>query len=93
MSHVTSNPAIAVPEGEAPPEHCPHCEQPFRTERLLALHLGETHEEALTDAQRRAYEDAYEDESDELFIYHLKVIGALIVVYFFVTYAYAFAWA
>jgi hypothetical protein len=93
MSHATSSPETDVPSGETPPEQCPYCEQPFRTERLLALHLGEVHDEVLTDAQRRVYEDAFEAESDELFIYHLKVIGALIVVYFFVTYAYAFAWA
>ena len=93
MSYATSSPEITVPDGENQPERCPYCEQPFPTERLLALHLGEVHDEALTDAQRQAYEDAYDAESDELFIYHLKVIGALIVVYFFVTYAYAFAWA
>ena len=92
MSHATS-PEIVVPEDEEPPEHCPYCEQPFPTERLLVLHLGEVHGEALTDAQWESYEDAFDAESDELFIYHLKVIGALIVVYFFVTYAYAFAWA
>ena len=93
MNYATSTPEIAIPDGEEPPEHCPYCEQPFHTERLLALHLGEVHNEALTDAERAAYENAFDAESDELFIYHLKVIGALIVVYFFVTYAYAFAWA
>ena len=93
MSHATSTPEIVVPDGEEPPEWCPYCEQPFQTERLLALHLGEVHEDSLTDAERETNDDAFEAESDELFIYHLKVIGALIIVYFFVTYAYAFAWA
>lgn len=93
MSYPMPTPEIDVPEGEEPPEFCPYCERPFRTERLLALHLGEVHEETLTDAEKESFDDAYEAESDELFIYHLKVIGALIIVYFFVTYAYAFAWA
>lgn len=93
MSRTTPTPELDVPAGEQPPERCSYCERPFRTERLLALHLGEVHGEALTDAERAAYEDAYEAESDELFVYHMKVIGALVVLYFFVTYAYAFAWA
>ena len=93
MSYASSQHEITVPSGETSPERCPYCEEPFHTERLLALHLGEVHEKSLTDDERAAYDDAYEAESDELFVYHIKVIAALIVVYFVVSYAYAFAWA
>lgn len=78
---------IRVPEGETP-ERCPHCGRPFRSARSRALHLGEAHEDACTDDQRAAYEDAREEENDDLFIYHLKVVAALVGLYAFFVFAY-----
>jgi len=84
--------AVDVRPGETPAERCPYCERPFRTERLYALHLGERHPEQCTEAQAAAYEDAREAEGDELFIYHLKVTAALVILFFAFAYAYAFVW-
>nr|WP_313695886.1 hypothetical protein [Halobaculum sp. XH14] len=64
----------SVPDGETPGARCPHCERPFRTERLRDLHVGEVHEESSSDEERAAHEDADEAELDELFFYHIKVV-------------------
>lgn len=76
-----------VPDDETPPR-CPECGRPFRTERLLALHLGDIHSDACTDDQLEAYEEACEAEREDLFIYHLKVVAGLVALYavFFFTY-------
>ncbi|WP_132058740.1 DUF7410 domain-containing protein [Halorussus amylolyticus] len=78
---------LRIPEGETP-ARCPHCGRPFRSERLRALHLGESHPEICTGDERAAYDDAREDEDDDLFIYHLKVVAALVGLYAFFVFAY-----
>jgi hypothetical protein len=80
-----SDAELRVPDDETP-VRCPECGRPFRTERLRALHLGDRHD--LPDDQRNAYEEAREAEREDLFIYHLKVVAALVAVYafFFFTY-------
>ena len=82
-----SDPDLRVP-GDESPVRCPECGRPFRTERLRALHLGEFHPANCTDEQRDAYEEAREAEREALFVYHLKVVVALVAVYafFFLTY-------
>lgn len=67
------DPETQVPPGEQSAD-CPHCGRPFRTERLRALHVGEVHRSVLTDAERAAYEDAHEAETDDLWWYHMKTI-------------------
>lgn len=60
---------------------CPYCDRPLPSSRLRALHLGEEHAEAMTAADREAYEAARDAETDELFVFHLKVIGAIAFMY------------
>lgn len=68
-------PETEVPSGEDP-VRCPRCGRPFRAERARDLHLGERHDD-LDEGERAAYEAALDEEGDELFLYHLKVIAAL----------------
>lgn len=56
------------------------------------LHLGDSHQDEWTETEHEEYEDAYKTESDALFIYHLKVIGALVVLFFAFMYTYVFVW-
>lgn len=70
-------PETAVPPDESPAARCPYCDRPFRTERSCALHAGECHAEALTEADAEAYEQAQEDEEEALFYFHMKVFIAL----------------
>lgn len=78
---------LRVPDGERP-ARCPHCGRPFRTDDLRALHLGEAHPEGCTDDELAAYESARERENEDLFVYHLKVVGALVALYAFFLFAY-----
>lgn len=74
-------PPTEVPPGETPAAVCPYCDRPFADGGLQALHVGERHDDVWSEAEQAAYESAREDESDELFFYHLRVIAALAVVY------------
>ncbi|WP_246045808.1 metallophosphoesterase [Halorussus ruber] len=80
-------PEVRVPDGETPPR-CPYCARPFRTERLRALHLGDVHAEESTDDQRVAYDEAREAEREDLFLFHLKVVAALVAIYALLLLAY-----
>lgn len=84
--------ATVVPP-DASPARCPYCGRPFPTEQLCTLHLGERHRSEWTEEERERYESAYDTETNELFIFHLKVIGALVVTFFSFTYTYVFVWS
>ncbi|PSQ09493.1 hypothetical protein BRC98_05965 [Halobacteriales archaeon QS_7_68_65] len=77
----TPAPDTAIPAAETPAARCPYCSRPFRTERACTLHLGDSHRQESTDDERAAYEAAVDDESDDLFVFHLKVVGALSLLY------------
>jgi hypothetical protein len=83
---------MAVPPDETPSAHCPYCDRPFATEELCVLHLGDSHQDEWTETEREEHEDAYKTESDALFIYHMKVIIALVVLFFAFMYTYVFVW-
>jgi hypothetical protein len=68
---------------------CPRCNEPFHTERLRDLHLGYEHG-GLDSAEREAFEEAYREESAEIRRFRLKVIGALVVLYFGLLFVYVF---
>jgi hypothetical protein len=75
----TKRPDLHVPDDETPAAVCPYCERPFRTARRCTLHVGDSHD--CTPEERAAYEEAFEDESDDLFVFHLKVLFALGSIY------------
>jgi hypothetical protein len=91
-AHSTAEIEMAVPSDETPSAHCPYCGRPFATEQLCVLHLGDSHQDEWTDMEREEHEDAYKTESDELFIYHLKVIIVLVFTFFAFAYTYVFVW-
>lgn len=70
-----------VPDDETPAAACPYCDRPFAGERARDLHVGEVHADVFTDAEREAYAAAEDDESDDLFRYHMKVFVAIGVVH------------
>ncbi|AUV80759.1 hypothetical protein C2R22_03060 [Salinigranum rubrum] len=75
------NPETAVPDGETPEATCPYCERPFRRERFQVLHVAEVHPDRATATERESYEAVLDEESDDLFVYHLKVLFALGALY------------
>jgi hypothetical protein len=81
MTRTQIHPETALEPDETPVSTCPYCDRPFRTDRLRVLHVGEAHADEWTAADRAAYEAACEEEDDDLFLYHLKVVAALGSVY------------
>lgn len=69
-----------VPAEATPVERCEHCGRPFKTDRAVSLHRGEVHASLPAD-QQAAYEQAREAERDELFLFHIRTVVALGVLY------------
>lgn len=77
----TPVPDTDVPSDDRPVPRCPYCDRPFRRERERDLHVGEEHGDACTGEERTAYERADDAEVDELFLYHMKVVAAIALIY------------
>ena len=67
---------------DADPAVCGHCGAPFADAELLALHRGIDHAAALDAAERDAFDEAYESEQEQLRLFRLKALGALVLLYF-----------
>ena len=76
-----------VPADQEPVE-CPRCDRPFRTEQYRDLHLADHGLDSLTDLEREAYRAALDAEDDDLFVFHLKIVGALSILYTVLVLAY-----
>lgn len=76
-----------VPEG-AEAHDCPYCVAVFPQEELRDLHVGIDHEDVATEDELETFEDRYERESNDVFIYHLKAIALVVVIYFVFLFAY-----
>jgi len=79
-----------VPAGEEPAARCPYCERPFEVERFCALHVGEAHLAEASEAEIDRYEEAVDAEDDDLFVFHLKVVAAIVAVIMGYVYLYGF---
>jgi hypothetical protein len=77
----------AVP-ADAPRHDCDRCGAAFASERHLALHRGLEHD-GLTEPERTAFVEARDQEEDELRRYRILTLGALVIVYFALLFAYA----
>ena len=77
-----------VPAG-APAHECPYCEAVLPEVDLLELHVGVEHEDEATEAELEAFEDTFEQESNQVFIYHLKVISLVVAIYFVFLFTYS----
>jgi hypothetical protein len=75
------DPDTAVPPDETPVMTCPYCGRPFARERHGVLHVVEAHPDRATEHERERYDAVSEEESNDLFIYHLKVMFALGALY------------
>lgn len=81
MSDTHAPPAPETrPDGEYV-TRCPYCERPFPSDHLRALHVGDAHSDVCTDAELADYEAATDEETDELFLFHLRVIAAIGLLY------------
>ena len=81
---------ITIPDGEVPARRCPFCERPFRDGRFLDLHIGEEHSLKCDEGHLDRYEAAHDAEADDLFVFHLKVVAAIVAVMMGYVYLYGF---
>lgn len=79
-SDVTVSPEFDI-DDEEPAAWCPYCDRPLASRRLWALHLGDSHPDDCTDAERTAVAEATDEELDDLFVFHIKVVAALTLLY------------
>ncbi|MFC6734283.1 MULTISPECIES: hypothetical protein [unclassified Haladaptatus] len=77
----TVTPDTVVFETDPPAVYCPYCERPFDTDLTLALHVGEAHQDEWSDTDQTAYEDALAEEDDDLWLYHMKIVVGLAILY------------
>jgi hypothetical protein len=93
---MSQNPTITTDQGfvvDEDAEYCPHCGRPLATGHLRALHVGEEHPDEMSESEAQAYEAALEQESDDLFVFHIKVMAAITLVTFVFIYTYSFVWS
>jgi hypothetical protein len=76
-----------------PPEEpatCSYCGEKFVDEQLLALHRGIEHESRLSEAEADAYRAARDTEREDIRLFRLKALAALLAIYFGFIFVYAF---
>lgn len=66
----------------APRYDCEYCDRPFAREDLRALHRGLEHASQLDDEEVEQFRDAYGEEEDEIGLFRLKALAALVAIYF-----------
>jgi hypothetical protein len=86
-----TDPASPHETDDGPPYDCPYCDRRFHRESYLALHRGQAHGDELTDGERVAYEAAREEEEEELRLFRLQALAALVFIYFGFLLVYAFS--
>lgn len=87
MAATDANVDWDVPPDEEP-VRCPKCGRPFRREQYRDLHLGDHDRDSLSALEREAHRAARDAEDDDLFLFHLKIVGALAILYAVLVLAY-----
>lgn len=80
-------------EYDVPPDadayDCPYCDVVEPREDLVELHIGHAHEDEATDEELDTFERTFDRESNDVFIYHLKVISMVVAIYFVFLFTYS----
>jgi hypothetical protein len=74
-----------------PPYDCSYCDRRFHRKSYLALHRGQEHTRELSTADQAAYEEAREEEAEQLRLFRLQALAALVFIYFGFLLVYAFS--
>ena len=74
MTEQPIHPDVRLSDSHKNVQQCPYCDRPFSSDRTHDLHLGEKHAEQLGETERVRYEDASEEEEEEIFIFHIKMV-------------------
>jgi hypothetical protein len=88
MTHDSEDPtSYDVPPG-ADPAVCERCGRPLPNHQLLALHRGLAHED-LSERERAAYAEAYDEETEGIRRFRLVALGGVVALYFGLLLTYA----
>lgn len=68
---------------------CPYCVAVIPRQDLLELHIGHEHGDTATDEECDTFEKTFDRESNDVFIYHLKVISLVVAIYFVFLFTYS----
>jgi len=68
---------------------CEHCNRPFAEDELLTLHKGLDHPDRLDDEELAAFDEVYDEETDDLRRYQIIAVGAIVLLYFTLLIIYA----
>jgi len=68
---------------------CEYCGRPFAREELRTLHRGLEHASQLDDEEVEQFRAAYGEEEDDIGMFRLKALAALVAVYFSLLMIYA----
>ena len=71
----------AVPP-DAPTHVCAYCDRPFADESYLVLHRGLAHAADLSEEEREAFSEAYDEEEADLNRFRIIALGLLVILYF-----------
>lgn len=82
-----------VPADEEPAARCPYCDRPFKSTEYATFHVGVSHPEECTEAERDRFEEARDDEEYDLFTFHVKATVGVLFTYFMFTFMYALIWS
>lgn len=74
MTDQPIHPAVRLSDSRESVQQCPYCDRPFSSDRTHDLHLGEKHEQRLAESERTRYEDASQEEEEEIFIFHIQMV-------------------
>lgn len=86
-THPSQTPPPDPPEE---PATCGYCGEKFVDEQLLALHRGIEHESRLSETEADAYRTARDAEREDVRLFRLKALAALLFIYFGFIFVYAF---
>lgn len=68
---------------------CPYCDVVEPREDLRDLHIGHDHEDVADEEEQETFRQTFERESNQVFIYHLKVISLVVAIYFVFLFAFS----
>jgi hypothetical protein len=72
---------VDVPR-DAEAYECRYCGRRVPSARLLDLHRGLAHPDALDDDEVAAFRDAYDDEAESVNRFRIVALGGLVALYF-----------
>lgn len=73
---------LNIPQSHSPAYMCQYCEHPYPERERLVLHKGLEHPAKLDEEEKKAFQQAYEEEAERLQSFRLKGMIVIVLIYF-----------